>query len=319
MAQPFLLDCDTGVDDSLAIAYLVSDPNADVVGITNTYGNVAVEQTTSNTLSLLTLLGRTDIPVAAGASKPLTTEFDGGAPYVHGANGVGDIELPVPAMQATNEYAPDMIIRLAREHAGALNLIAIAPLTNIALALRKEPELPRLINHLTIMGGAAMVPGNISAVAEANIGNDADAAAEVFAARWPITVVPLDVTMSHLLEETDRQALLDSPRPIPQTLGRMLKFYFDFYQGVYGRSCCALHDPMAIAIATGSIAVGSAPVVLAEVDATHGPGRGQLIADMRGMYQGYPEPQAEDGPRCRLVLSLESDFAPQLMTRLLGL
>jgi purine nucleosidase len=316
VAEPFLVDCDTGIDDALAILYLLADPNADLVAITTTAGNCSAAQAAHNTLSLLTLAGRSDIPVAIGASRPLARPFDGGAPQVHGANGVGDIQLPPPAAAPSQQSAVELIVNTARAHGGGLHLITIAPLTTLALALRAEPALPTLIKSVTVMGGAAMVPGNVSAVTEANIGNDPEAAAEVFAAGWPITLVPLDVTMDNVLTEPDRQRLLDSDRPIARTMGAMLKTYFDFYRDIYGRPCCALHDPLAAAIATGSVQPASAPTVAVVVDDSGGPGRGQTICDLRGRFRGYPV----DAPGgCRVVLSMAQPFAPTLMERLLAL
>ena len=219
MPAPFLLDCDTGIDDSMAILYLISDPGAEVVAITTVAGNTTPQQAARNTLGLLTLAGRTEIPVAVGAARPLARAFNGGAPHVHGANGVGDIVLPEPSVAPIEADAAATIVAKAREYGGALNLITIAPLTNIALALRLEPRLPELLASVTIMGGAAMAPGNISAVAEANIGNDPEAARAVFEAGWPITLVPLDVTMDHVLSEDDRQRLLAAPRPVARAMG----------------------------------------------------------------------------------------------------
>ena len=313
MPAPFVLDCDTGIDDALAILYLLSDPAAEVLAITSVFGNASVQQTAANTLGLLELVGRSEIPVSIGADHPLTMPFGGGAHLVHGSNGVGGVVLPTPTAAPTGEHAVDTIVRLARENPGQLNLIAVAPLTNIALALRAEPRLPELVGSLTIMGGAALAPGNVSPVAEANIRDDPEAAAEVFAADWKITLVPLDVTMTHLLEESDRQQLIDSGRPVGAVLAEMLSHYFDFYTEVFGRRCSALHDPLAVAIATGSVRPALAPWVPVVVDATQGPGRGQTIADMRGKYRNYPPRTTRT---CRVVLTLDAPFTPTLMSRL---
>jgi purine nucleosidase len=167
---------------------------------------------------------------------------------------------------------------------------------------------------LTVMGGAAAVPGNITPVAEANIANDADAAAEVFAAPWFITLVPLDVTMKNVFREPHRQALLASDRPVARALGEMLDYYFAFYVPVYGERASALHDPLAAAIALGAVRPASAPGVRVVVDATAGPGRGQTICDLRGYLSGFPE---QSGAHTRVVLTLEEDFAPHLLERLL--
>jgi purine nucleosidase len=316
---PYYLDCDTGIDDALAIGYLLAaaaDESAgiEIVGIGSVSGNVSASVGAHNTLDLLALAEAEGIPVAIGAHDPQGGSFHGGAPHVHGANGVGDVEIAKSASSVADESAEQLLVRLAREHKGELRVIAIGPLTNIAAALRLEPNLPGLVKELTLMGGAATVPGNITPVAEANIANDAHAAAEVFAAEWFITMVPLDVTMTNVLLEHDRQSLVDSGRPVASALGHMLDYYFNFYVGVYGHRASALHDPLAVAIALGEVALKTAPVVRVVVDDTAGPGRGQTICDLRGIYNGFPE---QSGAHTRVVLALETDFAPTLLARLL--
>jgi purine nucleosidase len=312
---PLYLDCDTGIDDALALAYLLASPEIELVGIGTVSGNVSSIQAARNTLDLLAFADANGVPVAIGAIDPLAGTFDGGAPHVHGDNGIGGLELPLSPQLPVAESAAELLIALATAHPGELRILAIGPLTNLAEALTLLPELPNLVHSVTIMGGAALVPGNISVVAEANIGNDPEAAAAVFAAAWPITLVPLDVTLDNSLEETHRQQLLASERPVANLLGRMLEHYFDFNATFYGRQASALHDPLAAAIAVGVLTPGLAPIVHVTVDATRGPGRGQTLCDLRGRFLGYPE---QEGARCSVVLSMTEDFAPRLMERLLS-
>ncbi|RIJ77178.1 nucleoside hydrolase [Nakamurella silvestris] len=316
MTRPFLLDCDTGIDDAMALLYLASEPTIDFVGISTVSGNVTAEQAATNSLRLLHLIDRLDVPVAVGAMDFLDRPFDGGVPHIHGRNGVGNVEVPPAPVGPVAQSGAELIVEMARRYPGELHLITIGPLTNIALALELEPELPRLVSHVTVMGGAALVPGNVSPVAEANIANDAKASAIVLAADWPITLVGLDVTMQQNLEEPDRVRLLESDRPVAQLMGRILDLYFDFYEPIMGRRCSALHDPLAAAIAVGGIAMDLAPVVRVVVDDTEGPGRGQTICDLRGSYAGYPE---QSGAHCAVALRIDTDFAPILMERLLSL
>lgn len=314
-AFPIYLDCDTGIDDALALAYLLASPSASVKGIGTVSGNVSAAVGARNTLDLLELAGFAEVPVACGAHDPLAGSFGGGAPWVHGANGVGEVVLPPAAASLVAESAAEMLVRLAREYPEELRVVAIGPLTNLAEALRLEPLLPSLVESVTVMGGAALAPGNITPVAEANIWNDPEAAALVLAADWDVTLVPLDVTMASVLEEPHRQALLASSAPVPRALGEMLGYYFRFYEGIYGRPCSAMHDPLAAALAVGAVKPAVAPVVRAAVDTSSGPGRGQTVCDMRGLYAGYPPVK---GARCRVVLSLEEDFAPHLVETLLS-
>jgi ribokinase len=265
-ATPFYLDCDTGIDDALALVYLLASPTVELVGIGTVSGNISAAAGAQNTLDLLTMAGFDHIPVAVGCHDPLVGAFDGGALRVHGDNGIGGVTLPTSRRSPVTEDAAELLVRLAKRHPGELKILAIGPLTNLARALELEPKLPGLVRDVTVMGGAAQVAGNHSPYAEANIASDPEAAARVFAADWPLTVVPLDVTMSHVFDETDRAALLSSPRSIHHALGEMLVTYFDFYETRLHRRAAALHDPLAAAIATGDVVPDSAPLMTISVD-----------------------------------------------------
>jgi len=313
--RPVYLDCDTGIDDSLAIGYLLASPEIDLVGIGTVSGNVSAARAARNTLDLLSLAGRDDIPVAIGAHDPLAGVFDGGVPHIHGHNGVGDIDLPASPRSPIAEDAAHLLVRLARQYPGQLSIVTVGPVTNIAAALELAPELPSLVSGITVMGGAALAPGNLTAAAEANIGNDPEAAARMFEAAWDLTLAPLDITLENILEETDRQALLNAPSALARALGAMLDLYFDFYLELYGRRSCALHDPLAAAIAVGSIKPLRAPAVPIVVDTTQGPGRGQTICDLRGQRRG---PVDHPGVRTRVVLETDRPLGPDLIQRLLA-
>lgn len=311
---PIYLDCDTGIDDALTLGYLVAE-GADLVGVGTVSGNVSAELGARNTLDVLALAGRADVSVAVGAHDPIGGTFQGGAPSVHGANGIGDVELPRSPAAPTGETAAAMLSRLARAHPGRLHVLAVGPLTNLALALEADPELPELVAGVTIMGGAALVPGNVTAVAEANIHNDVVAAARVLEAPWPVTVVGLDVTMEARFEQRHLDALLAGP-PVAVALGRMLETYFRYYTPVLGRPACALHDPLAAAVALGAVEPTLPPVVPMEVDTTGGPGRGQTLVDLRSRYLGYPP---LPGARHRIVLEVPHGFGDDLAAALLRL
>ncbi|GAA1738619.1 nucleoside hydrolase [Isoptericola hypogeus] len=314
--RPLYLDCDTGIDDSLALGYLLASPEVDLVGIGSVSGNIDAAQGAVNTLDLLALAGRDDVPVAVGAAAPLVGPFHGGAPHVHGRNGVGDVVLPPSGRTPAPETAPELLLRLSHEHAGELRVVAVGPLTNLALALRADPTLPSRVRDVTIMGGAGLHPGNVSPVAEANIAGDPEAAAAVLGADWDVTLVPLDVTMVNVLEESDRKTLLESGTALAPWLGELLDLYFAFYVTTFGRRCSALHDPLAAAIAVGGVTPTVAPRVHVEVDVSQGPGRGQTLCDLRGLYAGHPD---QAGARCRVVLATDRPLAPHLVERLLRL
>ncbi|MBN9158889.1 nucleoside hydrolase [Microbacterium sp.] len=308
-------DCDTGIDDSLALAYLLASPEIVLTGIGTVSGNTTAAQAARNTLGLLALADRDDVPVAIGAHDFLSHGYDGGAPHVHGDDGVGGVALPEPARPVAEGTAADLLIRLSHEHHGSLQVLAVGPLTNLAAALAQDPTLPSRISRVTLMGGAALVPGNITPLAEANIGNDPEAAAAVFAAGWPVVVVPLDVTMENVFEESHRDRLAASGSAVARSVAGMLDFYMDFYRPTYGRRCSALHDPLAAAIAVGTVVPTVAPAVPALVDTTSGPGRGQTVFDLRGQRLGAVD---HDGATVRVVLATDLPLAEHLTARVAG-
>jgi purine nucleosidase len=307
------LDCDTGIDDAMALLYLHHQPAADLLGVGTVSGNVSSDQAALNTLALLELVG-SETPVAVGERDHLTRPYTGSAAAVHGQTGTGGIRISPLKRTPHCLDAPDLLIDLARKHRGELKVIATGPLTNLAVALRREPDLPKLVGEVTIMGGAALVPGNVTPAAEANIANDPEAAAAVFAAGWPLTMVGLDVTMQHRLTEEHRLRLLAGPYKPARQIGEMLEAYLNFYVGIFGAHSCALHDPLAAAVGAGIIQPVLAPAVEVTVETGNGPGRGRTIADLRDRFIGYP-PQPHGN--CRVVLAVPDGFAEELVDILL--
>ena len=313
--RPVFLDCDTGIDDSLAIGYLLASPEIHLVGVGTCNGNIDAVQAARNTLDLIALAGRTDVPVAIGAANFYKTKFEGGVPHIHGHNGIGDVTIPRGARDPEAGIdAPGLLIDLANKYNGALEVVSVGPVTNLAHALDRDPSLPGKVKKLVSMGGAALAPGNISAVAEANIGNDPEGAAKVVQADWDFTLVPLDVTMNHQLFEEDRKSLLAAPSAFSRALGEILDLYFNFYMSIYGERSCALHDPLAAAILVGGIKPSKAPIVPMVVDDTFGPGRGQTLCDMRGQRAGTFD---HEGLKTRVVLETDKPLRPHLIERLL--
>ncbi|WP_432512482.1 nucleoside hydrolase [Kineococcus sp. SYSU DK001] len=316
MSAPLFLDCDTGIDDAMAIGWLVGSPQVDLVGVSTVSGNLDAAGGARNTLDLLALLGRPDVPVSVGAHDFLDHPYSGGAPEVHGVNGIGEVQLPRAAAEPTGVPGAQAIVDAARAHAGRLRLLAVGPFTNLALALDLEPRLPELVAQVTVMGGAAQAPGNVSAVAEANVANDPLAAHRVFTAGFDLTMIGLDVTMRHVFEESHRQALLAAGTPGAVAIAGMLEHYFTFYAQRFGRPCAVLHDPLAAAVATGELEPALAPTVPVVVDHTDGPGRGQTIADLRDGYHGFPRSYPGG---TRVALEVPGDFAGALLRRLSAL
>lgn len=315
MSRPVYFDCDTGIDDALALCYLMASPEIDLVGIGTVCGNIGADQGARNTLDLLALGDRSDVPVAVGARNPLTGEFSGGVPHIHGANGVGNITLPRAEREPEAESAAEMLIRLTHQYPGELDVVAVGPLTNLALALSLDPTIAQRVRTVTIMGGAALVPGNLSPVGEANIWNDPEAAQATLQAPWQVVLVPLDVTLENYMSEEQRLQLANSPSLLNRTLADILELYFEFYVAEYGERCCALHDPLACALAVGQVKATRAPAVHVVVDDGYGPGRGQTICDLRGQRQG---PVDQPGAHVRVVLDTDLPLGELLTQRLLN-
>jgi purine nucleosidase len=187
-----LLDCDPGLDDALAILLAHGDPNIELVTITTVGGNVALRNTTRNALQLREYLGL-DVAIAAGADEPIG-EHTRRASEVHGEEGMGSVRLPDPVTTPVAEHAADVIIATLQNAPGSIHLVAVGPLTNIALALRKEPRIVEWAASFVIMGGS-FTRGNSTPAAEFNIYADPDAAEEVFAAGWQVVMVGLDLTL----------------------------------------------------------------------------------------------------------------------------
>jgi purine nucleosidase len=199
MVFKLILDCDPGLDDALALLLAHGDPNLELVAVTTVGGNVGVEKTTKNALELREYLGFEDVPVAAGAGEPLVGEVKN-AEYVHGEAGLGNVILPAAKLAVSKTAAVDLIIETLKAAPGDIHLVATGPLTNIALAVRAEPRITQWAASFTIMGGS-YTRGNATPAAEFNIYADPEAAAEVFAAGWTVTMVGLDLTLQAIVDD----------------------------------------------------------------------------------------------------------------------
>jgi purine nucleosidase len=243
-----VIDTDPGIDDALALFFALAAPDVQLEAVTTVSGNVSVEKTTRNALSLLELAGRSDVPVARGADRPLLRPAVY-ADYVHGRNGVGDVELPAPQHKPAALHAVETLIQTILGAPGEITLVALGPLTNLALAARVEPRLAEAVREVVIMGGALRVSGNVSPAAEFNIYADPHAAQIVFSAGWPLRLVSLDVTQQTVMTREQFAALAKTNHPVTRTIQAMTDFYYDDFAGPRGIDSFSMHDPLCVAAA----------------------------------------------------------------------
>jgi purine nucleosidase len=223
LARPrrIIIDTDPGVDDALAIFLALKSPEVKVEAITPVAGNVPLDLTLPNALRLLEIAGRTDIPVAAGASHPLKRRLVTAA-YAHGNNGLAGVEFPEPKTKPVVESAQQLIRRIVRQSPGEVSIVAIGPLTNLALAFRDDPQLASQIRSITIMGGS-LSGGNITPAAEFNSYVDPEAAQVVYRSGAPITMIGLDVTRKVALSEEQVRMLESCANPAGRAAGRIMR------------------------------------------------------------------------------------------------
>lgn len=302
----YYVDCDPGIDDALALLYLLR-AGIEVASIGVVSGNVEVSVAAENTRRLLALAGRPDIPICVGLHHPVVGEFWGGAPDIHGVDGFGGVELSLCDTAFDELSSAARLVELAHRYRTRLRIIALGPLTNIAAAVTQEPSLPQMIDTITIMGGTYKAPGNVTPHAEANIYADPHAAAQVLTAPWrDLLLVPLDITTQHMLTAVDNQRLAASGDPLVRRVSKMVDFYLDACRAKYGGKECALHDPLAAALAIDALTLHEARECRLSVT-TDGPR--DLGETVVSILDGGHVQQS----RIRIALSAESDLAPLLL------
>ena len=249
-----ILDLDTGVDDAMALAYALGSPNIDLIAVTTVYGNVSRNTSIRNTLDLLQLLGRSDIPVYAGNDRTTGAKeaykADIVVEEIHGKNGIGNVVIPKSSKDVQKGNAADFIIESAKKYGKELYFVATGPETNLAEVLDKDPKFGDKVGNIVVMGGALIVEGNMNHYAEANINNDPVASNKIFTSGTHLTMVGLDVTHRTLLTKEDTQKW----RALGTESGKAFADIVDHYitwevahQPVL--TGCALHDPLAVAVA----------------------------------------------------------------------
>jgi purine nucleosidase len=247
-----VVDTDTGLDDALALLHLAGSPRADVVAVTTVYGNCVVEDSLRNAAHVLRLAGLDDVPLSRGAAGPLEGEAHI-AGYVHGRDGLGDLGLHRPDPETTPESAAERIAALADSAPGRYDLLALGPLTNVALALRLDPDLLSKLRSVVVMGGSGPYqPLGRSLMIDANVQNDPAAARALLSAARPagdtVTLVGVDVTGTVVLDEAMTSSLRRSGTAWGTFAADVLEAYYDFYVHEWGRRVAPVHDPLAAAV-----------------------------------------------------------------------
>jgi inosine-uridine nucleoside N-ribohydrolase len=238
LAERIILDCDPGHDDAIALLLALASPEVELLGVTTVAGNQTLEKTTANAIRILEFAGRTEIPVAAGADRPLVRE-PYVAKYVHGDTGLDGPDLPPAQGSPLDEHAVDFLGR----HAAGATLVAVGPLTNVALMLAQHPDTRRA--RLVLMGGSIGV-GNVTPAAEFNIWADPEAAARVFESGLDVTMIGLDVTHEALMTKADADRLRATGRT-GTLVAELWEFYNRFHSRTYGFDGSPIHDAVALA------------------------------------------------------------------------
>ncbi|MFC4512516.1 nucleoside hydrolase [Streptomyces ehimensis] len=302
-----MIDTDPGVDDTWAILYLAGLPDVEIVAIGAGHGNVPTAQAAQNALRVLDVAGLHDVPVAAGHPTPLQQPLIT-AEFVHGSDGLGGNGGPTSTRSIVSESSAEQLVRLARQRPGELTVLALKPLTDIALALRMEPRLPQLIRRVVYMGGAFRVPGNFTAWADANTGHDPEAGEEVFRAGFDMVVVPMDATEKHAWvsrEWLDSVAQVDTPAARYAT--QILDDYVGLYTQLQGRTGCVMHDPLAAAIMCDeTLAEYEEHQVVVELA---GHARGATLIDDRKGYPAEASSIPDSRRPVRIAMSVDTEVA----------
>ena len=300
-----ILDCDPGHDDAIAILLALASPEVNLLGVTTVSGNQTLEKTTANAIRVLDHVNRADIPVAAGAERPLVRDQHAAA-HVHGETGLDGPDLPPPSREPDPQHAVDWIARTITEHGRPVTLVPTGPLTNIALLLASHPDLAKNIERIVLMGGA-IGEGNITPAAEFNIWADPEAAHRVFSSGLDVTMVGLDVT---------HQALM-TPAHVAQLQGRVGKlvadlygFFSRFHASRYGWDGAPVHDAVALAHVIDPTLLQTAHRGV-KVDTGPELSRGRTHVAMRGNHWD---------PNCHVATEIDADrFLTTLIERISSL
>ena len=297
-----ILDSDPGIDDSLAILLALASPEIVLDGVSTIHGNASTKQTTRNALAILELAQASHVPVFKGCDLPLVKESLL-SPETHGNSGLGYAQLPEPMTQPKAGHGCDYLIEQIMARPGEVTLVAIGPLTNVAMAIRKEPRIVQNVKEVFIMGGAILHPGNTTALAEYNTFVDPHEAHIVFHSGMPMTLTPLDVTYQCIFTQDDLNRLLKNHSPITKYIADSTRYYMEFHDEYQSIEGCVINDPMTLAL-TFMPEICDYKSLVMDVDISTGVGLGNTFADFYNYEKKPANMKVAMGVRPRLFMEL---------------
>ncbi|KAK8941548.1 putative uridine nucleosidase 2 [Platanthera guangdongensis] len=245
--KKIIIDTDPGIDDAMAILLALSSPEIEVIGLTTIFGNVYTNLATKNALHLLEIAERTDIPVAEGAHSTLKKVLKVRiAHFVHGSDGLGNQYFPPPQVKAIDQSAAEFLVEKVNRYPGKITVVALGPLTNIAMAMELDHKFSQKVGQIVILGGAFAVNGNVNPAAEANVFGDPDASDIVFTSGADILTVGINITHQIIMTVADREKLAKCKGIFAQYLCKILDCYFSYHMDAYAIQGIYLHDPTTI-------------------------------------------------------------------------
>lgn len=302
MPNHIILDSDPGIDDSLAILLALASPEIVLDGISTIHGNASTKQVTKNALSILELAKASHVPVFKGCDVPLVKDSLL-SPETHGDTGLGYAKLPESQTQPQTQHGSDYLIEQIMSRPGEVTLVALGPLTNVALAIRKEPRIVQNVKAVFIMGGAIQHPGNTTALAEFNTYVDPHAAHVVFHSGMPMILTPLDVTYQCIFTKDDLNRLEQIDSPITKFISDSTRFYMEFHDEYQSIDGCVINDPMTLAL-TFMPEICDYQDLVVDVDISTGVGLGNTFADFYNYEKKPKNMKVAMGVRPRMFMEL---------------
>jgi purine nucleosidase len=302
MPKHIILDTDPGIDDSLAILLALASPEIALDGISTVHGNASAAQVTTNALAILELANARHVPVYKGCDLPLVKESLL-SPETHGNSGLGYANLSAPQTKPQIKHGSDYLIEQIMSRPGEITLVAIGPLTNVAIAIRKEPRIVRNVKEVFIMGGAIKHQGNATPLAEYNTYVDPHAAHIVFHSGMPMILTPLDVTYQCIFLKEDLDRLLKIDSPITKFIADATRFYMEFHDEYQKIDGCVINDPMTLAL-TYMPEICDYQDLYVDVDISTGVGLGNTFADFYNYEKKAPNMKVALGVRPRMFMEL---------------